>query len=134
MEQKRDLAIVLRWVPFEELHRVLAPGGRTCLAQFGPQLASERLGLRDAALESLRDTGWAYIDRDSVSNSIVTEHFVRDCAVGLFAVEAYRPITYGWADVYVLRRLRTPDTGGVVAASSSRIDGQGSNVVDARMV
>lgn len=83
MEQKRDLAIVLRWVPFEERHRVVTAlteqhGKISALARNSIQ--SRRFG---GALEPFAASEWFFVERRGADLYRVEEAQIRRSFEGL---------------------------------------------------
>jgi len=83
MEQKRDLAIVLRWVPFEERHRVVTAltenhGRISALARNSIQ--SRRFG---GALEPFAAAEWLFVERQGADLYRVDEAHIRRGYEGL---------------------------------------------------
>jgi DNA repair protein RecO len=83
MEQKRDLAIVLRWVPFEERHRVVTAlterhGRISALARNSIQ--SRRFG---GALEPFAAAEWLFVERQGADLYRVEEAHIRRGFEGL---------------------------------------------------
>ena len=68
MEQKRDLAIVLRWVPYEERHRVV-----TALTENHGKISALALWRSRAIASSLRSRAFsAAADRNRRSSSSIS--------------------------------------------------------------
>lgn len=77
MEQKRDLAIVLRWVPYEERHRIVTAltenhGRITALARNSIQ--SRRFG---GALEPFSASEWRFVERRGAELFRIEEATIR---------------------------------------------------------
>lgn len=91
-----------RW--YEELRRILRPGGLAYLTTLGPSGPAADIG--DVAKAELSASGHAYLPREGhyKNAAIVTEAYTRQQMKTLFEVEQYKQRGYNNMDIYVVRR------------------------------
>jgi SAM-dependent methyltransferase len=88
---------------YEELRRVLRPGGRAYLTTQGRPVLPL---LPEEARQELTARGWCYVRHEGhyKDAAVVTEAFTRQAVRGLFTVESYREEGYQNMDAFLLRR------------------------------
>lgn len=91
---------------YEELHRVLTPGGRAFITQHGASIA-HRPEMPLSIGQQFDQQGWAWQEHGGhyKNASMVSEMFTRQCIEGLFAVEEFKDRGYIIQDTYLLRHL-----------------------------
>ena len=92
---------------YEELHRVLAPGGRAYITVNGDSRAADTAAFTDGEQTLFARQGWLWADREGhyKGAAVVGRGFTQKALAGLFELECYRDAGYHQQDDMVLRRL-----------------------------
>ena len=92
---------------FEELHRVLRPGGRAYVTVNGDSRAADPLAFTRPEQALFARQGWLWADREGhyKGAAVVSRAFTDRALEGLFELERYRDAGYHQQDDLVLRRL-----------------------------
>ena len=92
---------------YEELHRVLAPGGRAYITVNGDSRAADTAAFTDGEQTLFARQGWLWADREGhyKGAAVVGRGFTQKALAGLFELERYRDAGYHQQDDMVLRRL-----------------------------
>jgi SAM-dependent methyltransferase len=92
---------------YEELHRVLKPGGRAYVTVNGDSRAADPAAFTPAEQALFARQGWLFAEREGhyKGAAVVSRAFTETALEGLFALERYRDAGYHQQDDMVLRRL-----------------------------
>lgn len=92
---------------YEELHRVLQPGGRAYLTVNGDSRAADPLAFTPAEQVLFARQGWLWADRDGhyKGAAVVSRGYTEKAVAGLFELEQYRDAGYHQHDDMILRRI-----------------------------
>jgi SAM-dependent methyltransferase len=96
---------------YEELSRVLQPGGRALLTTHGRDVADSIPDSSDVH-RSFEDNGHAYVVREGhyKDASLVSEFFTRNALAGLFNVISYQASGYQNMDAFLIERPHGSET------------------------
>lgn len=92
---------------YEELHRVLAPGGRAYVTINGDSRAADALAFTPEEQALFARQGWLWADREGhyKGAAVAGRGFTEKALEGLFELERYRDAGYHQQDDMVLRRI-----------------------------
>ena len=92
---------------YEELHRVLAPGGRAYVTVNGDSRAADQAAFTAAEQALFAEQGWLWADREGhyKGAAVVSRAFTAKALDGLFELERYRDAGYHQQDDLILRRV-----------------------------
>ncbi len=92
---------------YEELHRVLKPGGRAYVTVNGDSRAADPKAFTPAEQAEFARQGWLWADREGhyKGAAVVSRAFTDKALEGLFELERYRDAGYHQQDDLVLLRL-----------------------------
>ena len=92
---------------YEELHRVLAPGGRAYVTVNGDSLAADSAAFIPAEQALFARQGWLWAEREGhyKGAAVASRAFTEEALEGLFELERYGDAGYHQQDDMVLRRL-----------------------------
>ena len=92
---------------YQELHRVLAPGGRAYVTVNGDSRAADQAAFTSAEQALFASQGWLWADREGhyKGAAVVSRAFTAKALEGLFELERYRDAGYHQQDDLILRRI-----------------------------
>ena len=92
---------------YEELHRVLQPGGRAYVTVNGDSRATDPLAFTPAEQDSFKRQGWLFTEHDGhyKGAAVVSRDFTQGALHGLFELERYGEAGYHQQDDMILRRV-----------------------------
>lgn len=92
---------------YEELHRVLAPGGRAYVTVNGDSRAADTRAFTAAERRLFQSRGWLFAEREGhyKGAAVASRAFTEKALEGLFELESYGDAGYHQQDAMVLRRI-----------------------------